>query len=687
MEEKRSLPSEKPESGLPTVLPIAGGPVSLTRTPFSPPPAKSFVSKLWPGRWVLLTAILGCTLLALIPGSIQAPLYKIQTSIDLQNQASFYPRQKAASDGFAPQPEYIETQTRIIQSRSLVERILVKLSEAERSRIVVSPRLTWKRPSYAESVGSILQRLSVHASPQAGIVDICFLSPDSEAGAHFLNLLTEELADYNLERSWRAAQRNRVWTERQLEDLRSRWEHAEQAVLEYSQSSGITRQPRASHLRPEGRVSTTQASPLRSPEATDLKLRQLKSHLADLNKRIADWQSLYGASAPALAALKSQAAAAEIAIRQRRAALNLTAGPEDASRRTTIASSSPQAIAHLNVLENDAESNRQIYEANATRLRETSISDTSHISDISVVDPAIAVTRPDTPRQARNAFIGALSGLMMGLFAIGFRERFSQTFSEATVLSQYLQLDVLGTVPQDRFEQENGFVRATEKLSLNLSFDKDARTAEAYRALRSSILIRADQLRANQVRAGDTGGPTRLVFASADQSEGKTYVVGNLGAALASAHRKVLLVDGNLRKPALHELFGSTNEHGLSDLLTRQLSDDPVKMSDVIRQTQVPGLYLLTAGKASTQAPEILSSVQLPQLLQEVGKGFDFVLIDSPPVLPFADARSLAHAADSVVLIIRANSTSRREALLAREAISQDNSAIAGAILTSRDAR
>jgi Mrp family chromosome partitioning ATPase len=107
---------------------------------------------------------------------------------------------------------------------------------------------------------------------------------------------------------------------------------------------------------------------------------------------------------------------------------------------------------------------------------------------------------------------------------------------------------------------------------------------------------------------------------------------------------------------------------------------------EFIRATQIPNLFLLSAGQAGERAPEILSSVQLPTLIREFAKSFDIVLIDSSPALPYADSRSLARVSDGVVLIVKAASTDRRSALLARDAISQDGATIIGTILNDWDA-
>jgi capsular exopolysaccharide synthesis family protein len=325
-------------------------------------------------------------------------------------------------------------------------------------------------------------------------------------------------------------------------------------------------------------------------------------------------------------------------------------------------------------LRQEAASNKALYEATAERLKEASVVMASDFGTISVVDPAMPSSSLATPGQFLTGTLGAVMGVLVGVGFVALRERFSSTFSEPAVLGQYLELPVLGAIPVDRFgEDGKSYDEVNQEPALHLNFETDLQTAEAFRSIRSSILF------------GAKGGPRRLMFTGAGASEGSAFVIGNLGAALASAQRRVLLVDGNLRNPGLHKIFGARNDRGLVDLLSREISEEPIGSRDVIQETQIPDLYLLPAGQAGARAPEILSSVQLPGLLREFAKGFDLVLLDSAPALPYADARSLARAVDGVVLVVRAGWTERQKALEAREAIQQDGSAIIGAILTEWD--
>lgn len=626
--------------------------------------------KLLREKWLVLSTIAVFSLIAMMLGALETPLYKEQTSIEVQGPDSSLPKGNEA-DSAHPTESFLQTQIRLIESRSLLERVLGKLSDIDRARLLDTPHFWWSHTSYDQSVETLRQHMTARPSDQADIIDISLLSADANVGARYLNLLTRELADVNIERTWRAIQHNRQFAERQIDDLRRRWQQSEQMLAEYSQVSGLS-----------------QAAPVAIPRgpvyANDPKLRQLRAHLADLQKQISQWQALYGPSGATVLNLKSQAAQTEAAIRQLRSVVPQNP-PALGTPKTSLPASqtagvrSPKSLAHLNELQQEAESNRAIYEASVSRLKESTVIAPSQLGEISVVDPAIPATKTNTPGKLLTGILGGFVGLLVGIAFVALRDRFSTTFSDPALLSHYLGLHVLGAIPVDRFSQgltKSSTLDADPEPALQINFDTDIHTAEAFRTIRSSILLGASQ----------RSGPRRLVFTSAGASDGTTFVVGNLGAALASAQRRVLLVDGNLRTPSLHKIFGADNDHGLADLLVRQIAEHPVQSRDVIRETQIPDLYLLTAGQAGARAPEILSSVQLPQLIREFAKGFDLVLVDSPPILPYADARSLARAVDAVVLIVKACATDRHLALQARDAITQDGAHLIGAIMTEWDA-
>ena len=178
--------------------------------------------------------------------------------------------------------------------------------------------------------------------------------------------------------------------------------------------------------------------------------------------------------------------------------------------------------------------------------------------------------------------------------------------------------------------------------------------ADSFRATLSSILY-----------SGENGNrPRVIVLTSANPSEGKTTVASNLALALAEMGRRVLLIDGDLRKPRLHQIFNLPNERGLSDLLEGKQPD----LEALVTKTGYGELYLLPAGTAAERIPLLLHSPLAVEFLNRVKREFDTVLIDTPPMGLIPDARDLGRLADGVILVVRSTETTRETAAAASSA-------------------
>ncbi len=195
--------------------------------------------------------------------------------------------------------------------------------------------------------------------------------------------------------------------------------------------------------------------------------------------------------------------------------------------------------------------------------------------------------------------------------------------------------------------------------------------AEAFRAALTSILF-----------SGPNGSrPRVLTLSSASPGEGKTTVASNLAIALADVNQKVLLIDGDLRKPRLHDIFETERAHGLAEALMDREPLGPDSLNGSIRETGVDNLYLLPSGDGSAGATNLLYSERMSQLLVTFGQVFDTILIDTPPMTHIPDARVLGRMSDAVILIIRAGKTTRDTALAAKQRFAEDGTKVMGSIL------
>ena len=188
---------------------------------------------------------------------------------------------------------------------------------------------------------------------------------------------------------------------------------------------------------------------------------------------------------------------------------------------------------------------------------------------------------------------------------------------------------------------------------------------EAMRAVRDAVVLSA----AN-------GGARSVMVTSTAPSEGKTVVSTNLGEALAQAEQRTLVVDGDMRRPRVHGVFEVEQEPGLSSVLV-----GAVDIRTAIRPTGNPYLFILPAGHIPPDPAELLGSARYRKLLADLGKEFDWIIVDAPPVMAVTDAAVVANGVGGVLFVVGAEMTTRRKAQTALEQLAAARAKVIGAVL------
>ena len=278
------------------------------------------------------------------------------------------------------------------------------------------------------------------------------------------------------------------------------------------------------------------------------------------------------------------------------------------------------------------------------------------------------------PDSSRQSMMGVVAGLVLGVGLVVLRERADRTLQDPGDSTYYLGLPELGVVPTNDFARPSS-LPATADVDQRLELVSFQQTtsllAESYRAALTSILFSAK----NGMR------PRIIVLTSASPKEGKTTTACNLAISLADISKRVLIVDGDMRRPRLHNVFSVPNEVGLSELLTEKQPLSISTIDQACQQTAVPGLFVLTSGSSRFQASSLLHSARLPEFINLAREHFDAVVIDTPPMANIADARVIGRYADALTLVVRSGVTSRDAALLARSRFADDGIPILGTIL------
>ena len=423
-------------------------------------------------------------------------------------------------------------------------------------------------------------------------------------------------------------------------------------------------------------------------------LRALREQLAQTMIQIAVAGTKYGAKNPVMLQLENQRASIDSQLHEELERIRTRAKNDldmailtENGIRARIAEQEKMVNAvtenreKLAQLQQEAASYRSIYRDIHTKLAEASVTAGIRASNITLVDPARVPAEPSYPKRKEMVGFGALAGLFLGLATAFSWDYFDDSIALPEQIEQITTVPVIGAIP-DFHQRRNASAKyglalrranlsAMETNSWLLEAPR-SHVAESYRALRTSLLLsRAEQ-------------PPRVVlFISGSPDEGKSTTCFNSATAFALQGGNVLYLDGDMRRPKGHLFFGCLNDAGLSTCLATGLSYSAALKT----HPGMGSLALLPAGPRPPNPAELLGSKQFTDLLSDLKKRFDYVFIDSPPVLLVTDAQLISPFVDGCVLILRSNKTSKRYFTRTLSQLRNAKSATLGAVMNAVDAQ
>jgi succinoglycan biosynthesis transport protein ExoP len=353
---------------------------------------------------------------------------------------------------------------------------------------------------------------------------------------------------------------------------------------------------------------------------------------------------------------------------------------EDGRRQSVIGLGRLPWETSYNPFKRELDANRQFYEVISRRVDEARVASTVRQSNVRLVGPAQPAAHPHKPNVPLNLAIGMFGGMALAVGYVMLREQTSSVLRAPGEAGAYLALSELGAIPKatNRKFAVLGFLGAgirtlpVERASLE---QPSSDLSEAFRGTVASILSAGHNV----------DHPRILVVTSSRPMEGKTTVVSNLGIALAEIGSKVLLIDGDLRRPRLHKVFDQINSWGLSDMLREKNAIEELPLEALVKRTTIPHLHLLPSGTCADNIFGLLCSSRMARLLQRFRQEFDYVLVDAPPCLEFADARIMAWYAETLLLVVRADYTDRKTAQAAVRRLLLDGTPVMGVIFNYWD--
>jgi capsular exopolysaccharide synthesis family protein len=311
-------------------------------------------------------------------------------------------------------------------------------------------------------------------------------------------------------------------------------------------------------------------------------------------------------------------------------------------------------------LQRDAATNRQIFESLLQRTKETGISGELKTSNVRVVDPAETPRSPVSPNVRNNLLVSLFGGLTMAIGLAFFFEYLDNRIKTPDEVKRHLGLPFLGMVP--------ALFGLNEETPL-VSNGVPPNFSESFRAIRTNVIF----------SSAEPGGRS-IVVTSTGPGEGKTAVASNLAISLAQASQRVLLIDADMRRPRVHSVFSLRQEPGLSNVLA-----GTSKASESVRIGGTRGLWVLPSGRIPSNPAELLGSKRFEDFVKTVSQHFDWVIIDTPPVMAVTDSTVVAHLATGVLFVVGAEMTGRQAAQRALEQLEHGRAKLVGAVLNRVD--
>jgi capsular exopolysaccharide synthesis family protein len=690
---------------------------------------------LYKFRHVAISVFLLVVLASLLKTYTTVPMYRAQARllIELEDERTMAVAGSMNSyqgDYYQDPEPYLNTQFRILTGRDLGRRVvgLLDLSHVEefngrgatptalsgvlttmRDQVETPIRSLLGRPKSVSSspdgdvdeVGltdALLSRVSVAPVQNSRLVDVSFVSADPEFAARAVNAHTAEYVTQNLEVRRQNMARSLAWLGDELKKQQATVEASEQALAQYREDQNalsledrqnivVSRLNQLNDAVTKAKTNRVQKESLYnqirglgpdvSPDtipaiSQNLFIQQLKGRLADLQRERGSLLERYGEKYPDVIKviatiedsqrqLTTELAKAVDAIRNDyQSALSeertLTAALED--QKGAAMDLNRKSVSY-SVLEREAESNRQIYETLLQREKELQVMANSTGNNVRLLDRAEVPVAPFTPNPRRDLMLAMLAGLAVALGLVLGIDYLDDTIKTPEDVTKKLKLAFLGMVPK-----VNGDDHPV------LSGRVPHEFGEAFRSLRTSLVF------------SNGAESTRVVMVtSAQPLEGKTTTACNMAIALAFGGARVLLIDADMRRPGVHRTLGLQNGIGLSHLLTGQSTP-----RQAIQKLENPNLWVMTAGVIPPNPSELLASDRMKTLVNNAQSGpFDWVVIDTPPVLAVTDAVIVSPLASGVAFVVGSEMTRRRLVERAMEILMTSKPHLLGVVLNRVD--
>lgn len=658
-------------------------------------------------KWFVLGVPLVVVAIVGLITFMKTPIYRSSTILQIVQDnpsALVGERDPWAMGGQDSLARFYETQYMLLSSRPMLYRIIdtLNLTEHREYRALKETNLEKSPQRVMEAIaGSLSGNLEVRPLRRSYLVEIAFKSPNQELAQEVPNAIYQDYVKFSMVTRHQSYRLIRDWLEKELHQLaakveaseRKLYEHGKQEdflsletkeenviVRKYVELNELLTKSQAERAQKESQFRQIKDKGVDAPLIVNNPLIQkLREETIAQEAKVSSLNKIYDKNYP-------QLQAEEAKLRELRVRLN----NEVQRTRTSIGSDYEAALrtenflreamksqkgkvadlqdnlVHHHILKRDMLTNEQLYQALLARMKEASVASTMVTSNVAVIAPAEFPLRPYLPRKKLNLFLAVFFGLLGGIGLAFLMEYLDDSVKTTEEMERVCRIPSLGVVP---FLLRNGqqALEAKNPLWLEQAVVTQPKSilAEAIFHIRTAVMLSISG-----------GPPGTIIVTSPNPSEGKTTLSVNLASALAITGKRVVLVDADLRKPNIHSIFQLPGQPGLTNFLTGSAS-----LTEILQPSSIPDLFVIPAGTVPPNPVQLVTSEAFMELLKDLEKDFRHVVVDTPPVIGFTDARAISSLAEGVLLVAKHHGTSREALRLAVQLLAQVRAPILGAIM------
>ncbi len=657
---------------------------------------RDYISILLKRRWLIVAAFLAVLAAGWVTVNSQVPVYRASATLEVRQEGphSIKTLGEAVTSSWWAHEETYATLAILFQSTSIAVEVVrrMKLADAPEFYTAPKPRITlpsllwnsllaWVSPdesekdqeldSLEEALAEIVVRgLSAQRVGNSRMMRVSMDFWDPVLAKEILETYIQCYLERNLEQRRKALSDASVWLKDELKKTEKRLVDSLTALIKFTSKHGmVSLDQRDNHLltffnkaaenlaksreqrvQLEASLTAKKALPmaLLPQNMTPMDLPRLGEMLAIMESEYSEMKEIYSPDYPKMKLLAKQIEVLRERVEQIKKGV-VTAALETAKNQEVLNTKSFEmakraamdsnslSVEHA-VLKKEVETNERLFKLLLEKSKNMELTAQIVENNLAVVDAPKTPIRPIRPRKNRILLVAGLLGIVLGVSCALILEHLDDKIRTSEDVEKKLGLANLGIVPD------------IKKLGFSSQGARGTFEFLPYSSPRSRVSDAVASITTSVFLASSKSSARTILVSSAVPGEGKTFVAISLATAISAQDRKVIVVDTDLRKPTVGDVFGAGKSSvGLTALLGR----DDVKLSHVMRRSEVPRLCYLPAGAAATNPPGFLRSQRMARLVSHLERIFDFVIFDSPPTIGFPDVQILSDICDSVILVTK----------------------------------